>query len=156
MDEFIKENIENKAILLGFKKLKEKVNIEMVYHTRGFGNYSKGILIVGANYARLMLEVLERGLDRREEFDVSDLNFVNSNKSKLSLWNIPIYVTLEEDVVMIINSLGELYEDSLGVDFWTKAERGHGFHISAKEFKTLIEELPDSSKLRRVLPEEMV
>ena len=156
MDKFIKENTEKKAILLGFKKLKKKISKEIVRHSREFEGYSKGILIVGENYARLMIELIERNLDEGAELDVSKINFIDRSKSELSIWGMPIYVTQEDDVIMLINSLGERCEDNFGINFCTEPLEKGSFNISTKEPNALIDELPDSSKFRRVLQEEMV
>lgn len=158
MDKFLQENVEKKAIILGFKKLKKIINKEIVKHSREFKEYNNKILILSESHARLMLEVLEKSLDNGLDLDVSDINSTKNHTPKLSIWNIPIYITRKSDVIMLVDSFGELVTqgDSLGADHWTQ-KCGEGcFNITEKEFKDLTDDLPDSSKFRRLLPEEMV
>lgn len=165
--------MEKKEVILGFKKLKKRINLvndttkyedhllvtyiikeRTLYIIQGDEETVKHcndkILIISENRTRLMLETLEKSLNNG-----IDLN-VNNHTPKLNIWDIPIYVTTKDDVVMLINSLGGLHKDFLNIDFWAKEQKGCGFHISAEEFRTLKAELPDSSKLRSVLPEEMI
>lgn len=149
-DKFINENNKKKALKLAYNKLCSKINKEIVNGVRKFGRKSNRILVLGKNYACLMIAVAEKSLDDSkgcEPLNVCDLNFFDLDNSDVKIWNAPIYVTSKNDVIEIISSLGSLVDTSFMKPFIEKID---GSFVNTLDIQALIDELPEEAKFKRV------
>jgi len=143
-DKFIKENNEKKALKLAFKNLRKKINVEITKGSRTFGRNCKNFLVLGQNHAHLLYEMIGRGLGDDEDLNISDLDMFDYTTSELKFYDVPIYVTPEEDVIVVVASLGNLFDSTFMNPFCKESNK---FHL---DIDALIDELPDSAKFKKI------
>lgn len=143
-DKFIRENNEKKALKLAFKELRKKINVEITKGSRTFGRNCKKFLVLGKNHAHLLYEMMGRGIDEDGDLDISDLDMFNYVTSELKFFDVSIYVTPEDDVVMVVASLGNLFDSAFMNPFCKQSNK---FHL---DLGALIDELPNSAKFKKV------
>lgn len=143
-DKFIRENNEKKALKLAFKELRKKINVEITKGSRTFGRNCKKFLVLSKNHALLLYEILGRGLDYSEDLDITDLDMFDYTTSEIKLFGVPVYVSSEDDIIMVVASLGNLF-DGVFMNPFCKSSNKFCLDINA-----LIDKLPEGDRLKEV------
>jgi len=161
MANFIIENNEKKALKHAYKKLLKKINAEIIKAHKNFGSTTKEVLILGRNYAHLLMEVAERSLDTAtaetsdgiKEYspvNLDSLNLFDQEKSDVKIWGLPVYVTLEDDVVLIVMNMSGLVENPYMRSFRRKHPGGKTFYGATIDMEALIADLPPEKRVKKI------
>jgi hypothetical protein len=145
-DKFIEHNNELKALKFAFKKLKTEINEKMTWANRNFFSTTTKLLLLGRRHCELISMSIERGLANDIEVEVFD--FANLDTPKLSLWGMPIYVSMMEPYkIEIIVGSENIVEDTLSVI----GDEDYGLGKKPLiDINVLINDLPDTMKFKRV------